>query len=114
MSPKEAPESLDPYFDSASFSSCISNSLIERLIFLVFESNEMITESIFSPIANLSVFCSFLSLDKFILLIYPNIFLRHQKFHFHQAIISLDLNLLVKLRLINFASPNKDQHHNLY
>ena len=36
ISPNEAPESLDPYFDKASFSSLISISLIERFKVLVF------------------------------------------------------------------------------
>ena len=36
FSPNDAPESLDPYLDSASFSSRISISLIERFKVLVF------------------------------------------------------------------------------
>jgi hypothetical protein len=36
ISPRDAPESLDPYLDSASFSSCISISLIDKLSERVF------------------------------------------------------------------------------
>ena len=60
ISPKEAPDALDPYLLNASFSSLISNCLMERLRFLFFESIDIIIESIFSPNANLSVLFSFL------------------------------------------------------
>ena len=73
MSPKEAPEALDPYLLNASFSSLISNSLIERFKVLFFESIDKIIESTFSFNAKRSVLFSFLSLDKFDLLIKPNI-----------------------------------------
>ena len=38
MSPKDAPDALDPYLDKASFSSLISSSLIERFNVLLFKS----------------------------------------------------------------------------
>ena len=73
ISPKDAPEVLDPYLLRASFSSLISSSLIERFTVLFLESIDKITESTFSSSANRSVLFSFLSLDKFDFFINPNI-----------------------------------------
>ena len=49
MSPKEAPESVDPYCSTASFSSANSNALIDRLNFLEDLSKLTTLASILSP-----------------------------------------------------------------
>src|SRR5690606_34280677 len=58
ISPSEAPESVEPYWATASFSSAISSALIETVILRVFLSNWVTRASTFCPTAKRSGRCS--------------------------------------------------------